>query len=191
MASADPIRRVSVLSTGTVVIHPEQAAVTWKPTYQWLFTSRRWTQPLPVNAYVIEHRDGLVLFDTGQDRASVIRPSDYYPGGLAGLLYRRLARFDIGPPTRSAPSSPPSAINRTGRVPLLLVGDLTYDAHLLEHGHVPGVGARRQLRETTAMVNALRHRHPGMVILAAHDPGASARLASATGEPAQASTGGG
>jgi alpha-L-fucosidase len=25
----------------------------------------------PINAYVIEHHDGLVLFDTGQDRASV------------------------------------------------------------------------------------------------------------------------
>jgi Metallo-beta-lactamase superfamily len=72
MASADPIRRVSVLSTGTVAIHPEQVAVTWKPTYLWLFTSRRWTQPLPVNAYVIEHRDGLVLFDTGQGSS---RPS--------------------------------------------------------------------------------------------------------------------
>jgi hypothetical protein len=32
----------------------------------------------------------------------------------------------------------------------MMVGDLTYDAHLLETGHVPGVGSRRRLRETTA-----------------------------------------
>jgi len=27
-----------------------------------------WTNPLPINADVIEHREGLVLFHTGQDR---------------------------------------------------------------------------------------------------------------------------
>jgi hypothetical protein len=40
-------------------------ASTWKPTYLWLRTSRHWTKPLPINAYVIEHRDGIVLFDIG------------------------------------------------------------------------------------------------------------------------------
>ena len=55
-----------------------------------------------------------------------------------------------------------------------------YDAHLLEAGHVPGVGSRRRLREATAMVNMMRRRYPGLVILPAHDPGAAARLAQAT-----------
>ena len=53
-------------------------------------------RPRPINAYVIEHRDGLVLFDTGQDRASVTDPG-YFPGGMTGALYDRLARFEIGP----------------------------------------------------------------------------------------------
>ena len=44
---------------------------------------------------MIEHRDGLVLFDTGQDRRSVTDPH-YFPGGPIGVLYRRLARFAIG-----------------------------------------------------------------------------------------------
>ena len=91
---ADPIARVSVISTGRVSIHPEHVGPTWKPAPLWLFTSRRWTEPNPINVYVIEHRDGLVLFDTGQDRASVTDP-DYFPHGPAGLLYDRLARFDI------------------------------------------------------------------------------------------------
>ena len=34
--------------------------------FWWLLTSRRWTGPRPINAYVIEHRDGVVLFDTGR-----------------------------------------------------------------------------------------------------------------------------
>jgi N-acyl homoserine lactone hydrolase len=61
----------------------------------WLFTTRRWAEPVPINVYAIEHAAGLVLFDTGQDLAS-LRPG-YYPGGMTGLVYRRLSEFDIGP----------------------------------------------------------------------------------------------
>ncbi|MER5649210.1 N-acyl homoserine lactonase family protein [Streptosporangium sp. NPDC002524] len=93
---ADPIRRVSVLSTGSVSIRPEHVGPTWKHLYFWLFTSRRWTAPRPINVYVIEHRDGVVLFDTGQDRASVTDPG-YFPGGLNGLIYSRLAKFAVEP----------------------------------------------------------------------------------------------
>jgi N-acyl homoserine lactone hydrolase len=94
--TTDPINRVAVISTGSVSIRPEHVGPTWKNTYFWLFTSRRWTTPRPINVYVIEHRDGLVLFDTGQDRGSVTDP-EYFPGGLTGLVYSRLAKFDIGP----------------------------------------------------------------------------------------------
>ncbi|KRE25786.1 hypothetical protein ASG80_22115 [Agromyces sp. Soil535] len=90
------IRRVSVVSTGTVMIRPEHAESDGTPLMWWLNTSRRWTQPRPINVYVIEHERGLVLFDTGQDRASVTEP-DYFPSGFAGHIYRRLARFEIAP----------------------------------------------------------------------------------------------
>ena len=96
MNHADPIRRVSVVSTGHVQIRPDHVSSTWRPTYWWLLTSRHWTGPRPINAYVIEHRDGLVLFDTGQDRDSVTEP-DYFPGGFTKVLYDRLARFEIEP----------------------------------------------------------------------------------------------
>jgi hypothetical protein len=75
MTTYQPINRVSVVSTGTVRIRPEHVGPTRKNTYWWLATSRRWTAPRPVNAYLIEHRNGLVLFDTGQDRASVTEPA--------------------------------------------------------------------------------------------------------------------
>jgi glyoxylase-like metal-dependent hydrolase (beta-lactamase superfamily II) len=71
----------------------------------------------------------------------------------------------------------------------MMVGDVTYDAHLLEAGHVPGVGSRRRLREATAMINAMRQRYPGLVILPAHDPGAARRLAQATGQAPTLATG--
>lgn len=88
------IRRVSVISTGSVRIRPEHVRSNHTPTLWWLATSRTWTAPRPINVYVIEHEDGLVLFDTGQDRRSVTDAS-YFPGGAAGRLYERLARFDI------------------------------------------------------------------------------------------------
>ena len=93
--SADAVRAVSVVSTGTVQIHPEHPFGTRKPLYWWMLTSRRWTPPRPVNVYVIEHVQKLIVFDTGQDRASVTDDA-YFPGGFTGLIYDRLARFDIG-----------------------------------------------------------------------------------------------
>jgi len=89
-----PVKRVSVVSTGSVQIRPEHAQSDGSPLAWWLLTSRRWTTPRPINVFVIEHEQGLVLFDTGQDRASVTDPR-YFPSGLAGFLYARLARFAI------------------------------------------------------------------------------------------------
>jgi N-acyl homoserine lactone hydrolase len=94
--SADPIKAVSIISTGSVKIHPEHALGTRKPLLWWILTSRKWLPPRPINVYVVEHSNGLVLFDTGQDRASVT-DSDYFPKGFNGLIYSRLARFEIGP----------------------------------------------------------------------------------------------
>lgn len=89
-----PVNRVSVISTGTVQIRPEHVETNGTPLLWWLNTSRRWTDPRPINVYVIEHDKGLVLFDAGQDRRSVTDPG-YFPGGPAGHLYSRLAKFDI------------------------------------------------------------------------------------------------
>ena len=279
--SADPVRAVSVISTGTVRIHPEQVFGTRQPLYWWLLTSRRWTPPRPINVYVIEHVRGLILFDTGQDRASVT-DTGYFPGGLTGSLYHRLARFDIGeddtltaqlatlgyaatdvdtaivshlhedhigglrelagsellvsaaewaeltgpgPELRgflrkhillpglkwhqittertSDPTLAPFAesldvfgdgslvllptpghtagsmsllVRRTGRPPLLLAGDLTYGAEILQQGRVPGVGDRRRLADSSRRVLALAEQQPGLVVLPAHDPTAARRL---------------
>ena len=274
------VKAVSVISTGTVRIHPEQIYGTRKPLYWWLLTSRHWTPPRPINVYVIEHSRGLVLFDTGQDRASVT-DKGYFPG-LTGYLYHRLASFDIGegdtltaqlatlgyapadvdtaivshlhedhigglreladsellvsaaewaelaepapelrgflrrhiqlpglkwhqvsPEPTSDPALAPFTesldvigdgslmllptpghtagsmsllIRRAGMPPLLLAGDLTYGAEIIQRGQLPGVGSRRRLAESSRQVLALAERHPGLVVLPAHDPTAAQRL---------------
>src|SRR6478735_4555954 len=288
MAGKDPISRVSLVNTGAVWIRPEHVGPTKKNVYLWLVTSHEWTKPLPINAYVIEHREGLVLFDTGQDRAGVTDPA-YFPPGFTGFLYNRLNRFDIGPDqtltrqlatlghhigdvhtvvlshlhhdhigglpdlgharilvsdqewsaskrrlaalrgflnnhielnglrwsrVRPEPLGDPSLmpfdvghdlfgdgslvllptpghtpgsmsllVRRPGRPPLLMVGDLTYDADLLAAGAVPGVGNKRQLRRAVAAVNELRRRTPGLTVLPAHDAAAAERLSAATKIP--------
>jgi glyoxylase-like metal-dependent hydrolase (beta-lactamase superfamily II) len=67
-------------------------------------------------------------------------------------------------------------IRRAARTPLLLVGDLTYGADILQRGQVPGVGNRRRLAESSRKVLALAERQPGLVVLPAHDPTAARRL---------------
>jgi glyoxylase-like metal-dependent hydrolase (beta-lactamase superfamily II) len=92
------VRSVQILTTGSVRIRPEQADGTRKPLYWWLLTSRRWSVPdRPIQVFVIDHPRGLVLFDTGQDRAAATDPAGYFPGGPLRVLYGRLARFDIAP----------------------------------------------------------------------------------------------
>jgi len=285
MGTTNPIKRVSVISTGSVQIHPQHVRSEGTPQMWWLLTSRRWTKSLPINVYVIEHEHGLILFDTGQDRAAVTDPA-YYPGGFTGFIYRRFARFNLGPddtlaarlatlgydasdvrtavfshlhpdhaggvaclrhadlvvsdhewealiardanmnglmrnhvdlpglrwrritpqPTSDdslapftdahdllgdgtltllptpghTPGSLSLLVRRPGSVPLLMVGDVTYDVHLLDEGHLPGVGIRRQMKEATDKILELRTTHPDLVILPAHDPDAANRLAAAT-----------
>jgi N-acyl homoserine lactone hydrolase len=74
------------------------------------------------------------------------------------------------------PGSMSLLVRRPGRVPLLLVGDLTYESQLLEAGRIPGVGDKAGLHRASAMVRQLKERNPGLVILPAHDPGAAERL---------------
>jgi len=93
-ATLNSVRSVDILSTGWVRIRPEHAESHGTPQLWWLLTSRRWTRQLPINVYVIDHPQGLVLFDTGQDRRSLTDPG-YFPKGLAGWGFRRLAEFGI------------------------------------------------------------------------------------------------
>jgi N-acyl homoserine lactone hydrolase len=89
------VRSVSVISTGTGEVHWEHIHGSRKPALWWIFFGRRWV-PLPINVYVIDHSGGLVLFDTGMDRAVMTDP-DFWPEGFTGTVMRRLFRFHIGP----------------------------------------------------------------------------------------------
>lgn len=62
--------KVSILETGTIRIRPSHMA---QPASRpvalrrlRVLADRRWTDPIPINTYLIEHPDGPILFDTGE-----------------------------------------------------------------------------------------------------------------------------
>lgn len=184
--AGDPVRAVSVVSTGQVEIHPEHALGTRKPLYWWLLTSRRWMAPRPINVYVIEHERGLVVFDTPGRAWELVDPDEPADASVAPFT-SSLDIFGDGslvllPTPGHTAGSTSLLVRRRSAPPLLMVGDLTYGADLLERGVLPGVGERSGLAASTAAVRELARSLPGLLVLPAHDPTASARLWAATAQ---------
>ena len=96
----------------------------------------------PVNVYVIEHARALVLFDTWQDRASVTDDA-YFPGGFTGLIYDRLARFDIG-----------EQDTLTAQLALLGYALADVDTAILSHLHEDHIGGIAELKDADLLVSA-------------------------------------
>lgn len=136
------IRAIDVVSTGTVQIRPEHVESNGTHLYWWLFTSTRWTAPRPINVYVIEHDKGLLLFDAGQDRRSVT-DANYFPGGFTGLIYSRLARFQV-------------ASDQTLSAQLASIGYDIADVRtvVLSHLHQDHIGGLRELTGAEVLVSA-------------------------------------
>jgi len=98
MTSTEPrraIESVQVFSTGSGQQHKEHRYGSRAPKMWWALTSRSWIE-LPINVFVIKHRDGLVLFDTGLDPAIVSDPN-YVDSAIGRFFMRRVFRLTIGP----------------------------------------------------------------------------------------------
>ena len=139
---ASNVKRVARFSTGTVDIHPQHAYRRRSPMYWWVLTSRRWLTGRPINVYVIEHADGLVVFDAGQDRASVT-DAGYFPDGPVGTIYDRLARFDIGETETFG-----AGLDRLGYG----AGDVT--TAVISHLHQDHIGGVRDIPQAELLVAA-------------------------------------
>ena len=72
-------------------------------------------------------------------------------------------------------------IRRDGWDPILLVGDLTYEAGLLEQDVVSGTGDSETLLASISKVSRLKQRLSGLAILASHDFAADTDLFRAAG----------
>ena len=125
-----PVRNVSVISTGTGSLHPEHMYGTHKPSLWWIARSKEWIT-VPLNVFVIEHEDGLVLFDTGIDQAAVTDP-DYWPDGVTRWFMDHIFNFDIKSEDRLA-----TQLERAGYRPKDVVKAVLSHLHF---DHVGGIG---------------------------------------------------
>lgn len=73
-------------------------------------------------------------------------------------------------------------IRRADWDPILLVGDLSYEASLLEQDIVPGTGDKKALLASFAKVRRLKDRLPGLTIVASHDFSAKEAISHATND---------
>ena len=127
------IKAVHEITTGYVEQHKEHRYGTSKPLMWWVLTSRNWVKA-PITSYAIEHRDGLVLFDTGLDPALVSDP-DYISSPIGRFLLKRIFRFHVGP--EDALDKQLEAINLApADVSKVIVSHLHFD-HIGGIAHVP------------------------------------------------------
>jgi N-acyl homoserine lactone hydrolase len=128
------VRGVAAFSTGRVRIHRQHVRGSRLPSLAWILLSPTWGPWRPIHVFVIEHEDGLILFDSGQDRAS-LTDRDYYPSSpVMRLVYRRLAQFEIGS-------------NETVSAQLAVLGYRAQDVRwvVLSHLHQDHIGGLREL----------------------------------------------
>lgn len=93
-ATVSPVRSIRAFSTGRGFQHKEHRSG-GAPQLWWVLTSRSWVG-LPISVFLIEHKDGLILFDTGLDPALETDPS-YISQAIGRFLVKRIFRFEIRP----------------------------------------------------------------------------------------------
>ncbi len=277
MGVGPAIKALHVFSSGRGEQHKEHRYGSRLPQLWWVLTSRSWLE-VPINYFLIEHRDGLILFDTGLDPA-IATDKDYISSVIGRFLLKRIFRlhitsqdrldkildangfaagdvrkavishlhfdhvggiahvpqaellvserewaqlaepnserewilrehieipqadwqpfvlqpsddalfgdfegvYDVAgdgsmvllPTPGHTPGSISMLIRSDGWPPILLVGDLTYDANLLEQGVIPGTGDEAALRLSFAKVRRLKEKLTDLVIVPSHDFSAS------------------
>ncbi len=92
-ATQPVIRLLHVLSSGWAEQHKEHRYGSRMPQLWWVLTSRSWVK-VPINYFLIEHRDGPVLFDTGLDPA-IATDKDYISSPIGRFLLPRIFRLHI------------------------------------------------------------------------------------------------
>ncbi|MEN8145759.1 MAG: MBL fold metallo-hydrolase [Gemmatimonadota bacterium] len=140
------VRSVAVIRTGWGEAHREHVYGSRKPALWWIFAGRKRVR-LPINVFIIEHSDGLILFDTGQDRAVITDP-DYWPDRITRLFMRHIFRFHIG-------------VEDTLTKQLELAGYAVSDVRkaVISHLHADHVGGIREIPQADLVVSSEAWRH--------------------------------
>ena len=140
------VKAVSVIRTGTGDVHREHIFGTRKPALFWIFFTRRAVR-IPVHAFAIEHERGLVLFDTGMDRAVITNP-DYWPDKVTAFFMDHIFEFHQDPEEILI-----NQLRRAGYEPVDVV------KAVLSHLHFDHVGGIRDIPQAELFVSREEWEH--------------------------------
>ena len=136
-----PIASVRVLSCGRAEQHSEHRYGSKLPRLWWVLFGRRWV-PLPLQAFLIGHRDGWVLFDTGIDPA-ILSDKGYIKQSIGRLLLPRIFRFHLTEADR---------IDHVLAAAGVAAGDIRLA--VISHLHFDHVGGIAQIPQADLLVSA-------------------------------------
>lgn len=96
--------KIHAIQTGTVQVHEAQRAGSGHGVLRFARTllDRRWTEPLPIYAWVIEHPEGVIVVDTGETSRTA-RPGylpPWHPYFRLGVRMQVEADQELGPALR-------------------------------------------------------------------------------------------
>lgn len=136
-----PIASVQVLTCGRAEQHKEHRYGSRKPQLWWVFFGRSWV-PLPLQCFLIEHRNGLVLFDTGIDPA-IVFDSSYIKQAIGRFLLPRIFKLRVNEDDR---------IDHVLKQRGFNAGDI--QTAVISHLHFDHVGGIAQVPQADLLVNA-------------------------------------
>lgn len=87
------VNSLHVLCSGCGGQHREHRYGSAMPRLWWVLTSQSWVK-VPISYFLIDHRDGPILFDTGVDPA-IATDKGYISSVIGRLLLRRIFRLHI------------------------------------------------------------------------------------------------
>lgn len=88
--------RVHALCTGTLRLRPPAYRASWPYSLSFprILANRNWGKPLPVGVWVIEHPEGVIVIDTGENIRA--RDPSYFEGnGFFGWVNGRIVNVEI------------------------------------------------------------------------------------------------
>ncbi|QDG78564.1 N-acyl homoserine lactonase family protein [Labrenzia sp. PHM005] len=135
-----PIASVRVLNGGHGEQHKEHRFGSRMPRLWWVFFSNEWV-PLPLYFFLIKHRQGLILFDTGIDPA-ILSDKSYIKQAVGRFLLPWIFRLNISEDDRVD-----HVLKRAG----VDAGDIRLA--IISHLHFDHVGGIAQIPQADLMVN--------------------------------------
>ncbi len=135
------IASVRVLNCGRAEQHKEHRYGSRMPQLLWVLFGRSWV-PLPLQCFLIDHRDGLVLFDTGIDPA-IMTDKGYIKQAIGRFLLPRIFRFHVTETDR---------IDHVLTDAGIVAGDI--QKAVISHLHFDHVGGIAQIPQADLLVSA-------------------------------------